>query len=336
MAIRIYRSTDTGAPTRGALTGLPVNMLRQILRACLVDGYGSKPAAGWSIVDEGSAGFSITNGPGSGIINFWMPVAAVSYYPIAIYLAESFTGSSGGKITGDNLRSGPWFSGSTVTQRQMLFPSGNLLSSELPYSYWTMIADERTAVFIMNSRLASSTGPQYDLFLYLGEIDSPLSGPARFVVSGGSNSYTEAQNVNNFSGAFFRAFGMGYTALRNLNTGVIPASAAGFYPNELIIAGSSFTTDMPVDCVYGDKLTFSRAKVFTGAATGLGHAGFFRGIAVEPSLSVYSWQTAMSALGLPREDASVGAFVGTPGNAVAVFSGRSVNTFFATDNPAFW
>ncbi|BBP81173.1 hypothetical protein PHLH8_08150 [Pseudomonas sp. Pc102] len=53
MTLRIYRSTDTGAPTRGALTGLPVNMLRQILRACLVDGYGTQPSAGWSLVDEG-------------------------------------------------------------------------------------------------------------------------------------------------------------------------------------------------------------------------------------------------------------------------------------------
>jgi|GEM_PF-1016687 len=336
MAIRIYRSTDTGAPTRGALTGLPVNMLRQILRACLVDGYGGKPSAGWSIVDEGSAGFSITNGPGSGIVNFWMPVAATLYYPIAVYLAESFTGSSGGKITGDNLRSGNWYTGSTVTQRHMLFPSQFLMNSELAYSYWTVIADERTALFLMNSRLASGADQRYDLFLYLGEIDSPLTGPARFVVSGGSNSYTEAQNVNNFGGVFFRGFGMGCTALRNLNTGVIPASAVAFYPSELVMAGTNSTSDMPADCVYGDKLTFSRAKVFTGAATGLGHAGFFRGILVEPSLAVYSWQTAMSALGLPRADSSPGTFVGPAGNAVAVFSGRGVNTFFATDNPAFW
>lgn len=336
MTVRIYRSTDAGAPTRGALNGLPVNMLRQVFRACLIDGYGSKPAAGWSIVDEGSAGFSFTNANGSGIINLWMPVAAAWYYPIAIYLAESFTGSTNGKITGDNLRSGPWYSGSSVTQRHLIWPCYGVLASELAYSHWTMIADENTAIFIMNSRLESGTSRTSDLFLYMGEVDSSLPGPACFVVSGGSNSFTESDNINNFSTILFGAFGMGYTALRNMNTGVTPASAVMVFPNELVMAGNNNPPDMGVDCAYGDKLSFSRAKVFTGSSAGLGHAGFFKGVAVEPSLSVFGWKTAMSALGLARDDASVGMFVGPPGNSVAVFSGRSVNTFFATDNPDFW
>jgi hypothetical protein len=45
MPTRVYKSTDAGAPT---LTG-QVGSLIAVLRACLVDGFGSNPPLGWSI-----------------------------------------------------------------------------------------------------------------------------------------------------------------------------------------------------------------------------------------------------------------------------------------------
>jgi len=45
MTVQIYKSTDSGAPV---LTG-QFGSLTTLLDACLVNGYGSKPAAGWSI-----------------------------------------------------------------------------------------------------------------------------------------------------------------------------------------------------------------------------------------------------------------------------------------------
>lgn len=44
MPVTVYRSTDSGAPALTAQAGTLLN----VLRACLVTGYGSKPAAGWS------------------------------------------------------------------------------------------------------------------------------------------------------------------------------------------------------------------------------------------------------------------------------------------------
>lgn len=41
----MYRNTDSGAPSLTGATG----ELVKVLRACLVDGYGSKPPAGWSM-----------------------------------------------------------------------------------------------------------------------------------------------------------------------------------------------------------------------------------------------------------------------------------------------
>lgn len=45
MTVRLYRSTDAGAPILNGQVGT----LATVLDACLVNGYGSQPAAGWSI-----------------------------------------------------------------------------------------------------------------------------------------------------------------------------------------------------------------------------------------------------------------------------------------------
>lgn len=44
MTVRVYKSTDAGAPTQFGGAGTVIG----ILDACLVNGYGSKPAAGWT------------------------------------------------------------------------------------------------------------------------------------------------------------------------------------------------------------------------------------------------------------------------------------------------
>jgi len=56
----IYRSSDTGAPT---LSGT-VNSLVNLLQKCLVDGYGSKTAAGWTMPYTGTNKAVFKNGGG--------------------------------------------------------------------------------------------------------------------------------------------------------------------------------------------------------------------------------------------------------------------------------
>jgi hypothetical protein len=50
MTVRLYRSTDAGAPQLGS-----VGAIRSILKACLVAGYGSRTSAGWSMPFEDAA-----------------------------------------------------------------------------------------------------------------------------------------------------------------------------------------------------------------------------------------------------------------------------------------
>lgn len=65
MTVRIYKSTDSGAPT---LTGQASSLI-SLLSACLVDGYGSKSAAGWTKPYTGTnlAAFRNTTSGGSGM-----------------------------------------------------------------------------------------------------------------------------------------------------------------------------------------------------------------------------------------------------------------------------
>lgn len=44
MGVTVYRFDDAGAPTLSAAAGALIS----VLDACLVNGYGAKPAAGWT------------------------------------------------------------------------------------------------------------------------------------------------------------------------------------------------------------------------------------------------------------------------------------------------
>lgn len=66
MAITHYSSLDAGAPV---LSGSVYNRVKQILLACLVNGYGSKPAAGWTIGHQSADGNGFSLGNGDGFIN---------------------------------------------------------------------------------------------------------------------------------------------------------------------------------------------------------------------------------------------------------------------------
>jgi hypothetical protein len=62
MTVRIYRSTDAGAPQLGTTID---GSLATILKACLVTGYGEKVAAGWTAPWQGTNQIALQMGAGS-------------------------------------------------------------------------------------------------------------------------------------------------------------------------------------------------------------------------------------------------------------------------------
>jgi len=72
LPVTMYRSTDAGAPV--IISGKPSEYLT-VLKKCLVDGYGEKLAAGWSVVDEVSAPpyLALSNSDANGVLMFSSP-----------------------------------------------------------------------------------------------------------------------------------------------------------------------------------------------------------------------------------------------------------------------
>ena len=173
----IYRSDDPGAPVT---TGDVKNGLYNVLRACLVDGYGAKPAAGWSVVYDAWATDGVctfTNATQSGVLG----VSHNTYANIGPIL---FTASAMiDATTGVNVRSG--FEDRVITDLtasnsseadKCLVAHRNGIGQA---DHWCVIANEHfCAVFFSSdsSRLFDSDQQQNNHFylsnIFFGSTDS--------------------------------------------------------------------------------------------------------------------------------------------------------------------
>ncbi|MFU4999540.1 hypothetical protein [Pseudomonas paraeruginosa] len=332
MAITHYHSTDTGSPGR-SLSGSTINRLRQILRACLVDGYQGKPGAGWRVIHEHERGFSLQNGPGTGIINFVQNSSAENPDEvIQIYLLETVTSTSAAILSGDNLRSGTWYSGSNVTTRHTM--NGYwILAANLSWIVWSVVADERTCIFTAGIGNAAPTAINAfgSMSLYFGEIKSDLglSGAATFVASGGQIT---APNVASQDG--FTLSG-GYTVLRNMKSGLfIPAGTTDCYCPEMSDGDRVLTTGQNIadTLVVPAEIRVNPLRAYSGSG---GIVGKFRGCVADDTLRRYGIATLFRTLGLPVDMNSIGRMVDVGGISLAPFANAKYQ-FMATTHPDFW
>lgn len=210
-----YHRDNPGAPalTYGAGLGWPA--LKNILKACLVYGYGSKPAAGWELVAEDTSYLVLRPGSQSGYVCFTNVGDA-----IRVYLAETYEGVSGGVITGVGVKSGV-AAASSVPQAF----SRQFLVYHSASTTWYMVADDRTFMLCMAcpgsatpTDLASSNAGG-GVQLYVGE-----DSEGNFISIGG-NATTLTTNV----GALYVSnFSMkaGATVLKDPATGLLVGSSA--------------------------------------------------------------------------------------------------------------
>ena len=214
----IYYSDDAGAPvlTNGQ------DAFYQVVKACLIDGYGSKAAAGWSVVydDWAASGHaSFTNAGQSGVLG--LVRATTTDYPPFMYVAEAMIDAQ----TAVNARSGERAIADITTD----FVEGSSEVTQRPvnyrthYPYWCVVANENFAwVWMSNSDTLFTTAISYSVvsavgfgaiknYRGLGSISTPILG--NFVICGGCNTERVAStNVSffhystlygNFSGTVF-------------------------------------------------------------------------------------------------------------------------------------
>lgn len=148
----IYKSSDPGAPTISSFN----DAVYEVLRACLVDGYPGKVAAGWSAVyDEwiGSGIATFKNAAESGILGIVKESSTV--YSTSLFIADAMVDAThavnarSGKVAVSDLLNLP----SNGNQTRML--RSNMQNS------WCVIANENFFVVffaVSDSYLYSSTG----------------------------------------------------------------------------------------------------------------------------------------------------------------------------------
>lgn len=271
MTVRFYSSLDAGAPTLSGSRGY--DKIKQILKACLVDGYGSKVPAGWTVGHEHADGFSLGNGEG------FVNLVAVGTTTADLYLMESITSGAAALAAGYNRRSGAWYDGSSVTGRQSLYWATHTGSNP----HWAVVADDKTLILNLGAGFTGvdSNNTGGILQLYAGKYLN-ASGLAGFCAVGGWNG--------NGQGMFFEC--PAGTCLRHPLTGVVDQGVSPYYYAGVGTFGAAGGAEVRANCVV-DKLSAVRSSLMAAGAGLSGatlfttaiYAGRLRGVVFDPYLA---------------------------------------------------
>lgn len=325
---RFYCWDDDGSPGRN-LTGNIQNRLKQILVACLVNGYSTKPSAGWTLEHEHANGFTLSNG--DGYINFVSNLPAVEPYPamqvngIHIYVAESLTDVGEAIIDGANLCSGNYRKGfpepAGYTRHSMGFP-GWPLDGEVSSLQWVLVADNKTFIISCSASTAvdnNNTTRSFTFYAGAAVLDTPA---ASFIaLGGGVYPYGEGGGAPAYCG--------GFSAPVDVTTGFAQSIVMGAEP---YISSSGFSTEdrsLPAPT----QLNLQQPRLRAGENL----VGRLRGAVYDDLLrSFYGWQGHLEALGFSGANyTDRGKVVEIDGYNYAFarsFAGNSI----LTDNPVFW
>lgn len=322
----VYHRDQPGAPTFAFSTSgsniAHFAALKTILKACLVSGYGSKPAAGWSLIAEGDRYLVLCNGTSSGYVCFTSTVGT-SYF--TIYLAATFTGMSGDVMTGAGLKTGTDVAGSANQHRMFL----SVLANSSSNCTWYLVADDKTFYFQGSGGFglfeyaASDYGAPNPL--YVGE-----DSDGNFLAMGGQN--TNSSQPRNFFGP------EGVTVLRDPATGLLvdAGSVVVVAPGLRLTTSTSGVASLKGEHIV-PLLEAPLCPVRWGTTV---LAGRLRGQALSPLVAMYFPSPAAQSLGHVGPLNSRNANTPLPlGGASTYFVGIAYDgspTRIVTDNLEFW
>jgi hypothetical protein len=161
VTVRMYRSTDTSAPTLSGSVGDLVNLLDK----CLVAGYGSQTAAGWSKPYTGTNKAAFQQGAGSGLLFRCLDDGSLT--------AGAREATFRGFETMSDVDTG---TNAFPTTGQL---AGGILlrksdTADATTRQWIVLADARTAYVFVNSGASTA----YIAAIMLGDIKSVLPNDA--------------------------------------------------------------------------------------------------------------------------------------------------------------
>lgn len=311
----VYHVDQPGAPQTGG--GRFNTYILDVLKACLVYGYGSVPGAGWTLVDEASEGgwIVLQNATLSGYL-----CLALENQVITISMSETYDGVDGYRITGAGAITGI-AAGAAVPHRL----NRQYIASYSSSSSWFVIADGASAVLCMAGNSGSgdvalnSLNATYAITLYLGDDSN-----GTFMATGGHASTS--------NGAGYPALLRGLTVLRNPATGLL------VYPDAVTFSSLGFASD---NRGYTWSTVLPEVSLAPGRWLCEGVYGALRGIVRSPDLSCY-WASDVAkqigvAAGLTARTVNSPSSLGDGYTYFSgVFADNEMEGFLVTDNPEFW
>lgn len=268
---RVYHRDQAGAPvlvvSSTSNTVAHFTAFKTVLKACLITGFGSQPAAGWALVGEGANYIVLRNATESGYVCFTWATGIVT-----IWLASTYEGISSDAIVGVGKKSGVAANNATPHK----FNFYNRVYADSLYS-WAVVADEKTFIINWPSAYSSTSdglGAAAGSFvigaMYIGE-----DSEGNFIAVGGQNTTLASANANN-PVCYFGA--EGFTALKNPSTGLLvdAGSLSVFVPGLFAMSTTNPQPTPPAQAI----ASIAPAYWYGGGVQG----GQFRGVCLLPQL----------------------------------------------------
>lgn len=341
----LYSWLDTSAPSISSLRAVTANnydynfapssaylVLKGLLKACLVNGYGTQKAAGWSLLYESNTMAAFKPASGAGV--FILTTNPSDYSEVCFYAAEScsdFT-KEATFLGGENVWSSRWNYGGnqpSYRHRAGFYEFGVSPSSQ--YGKWVLVADAETCVLSMTraTTLSEATSASnYDFNLYIGRYISTLgfTGAAEFIVLGAAGSDNSSLQNYSLSG--------GSTSLRVPDTGLIPTGngvqcyslPAGQFTSRGVWNGDNFAG--------AQQLTFALNPGWVAYNGNI--VGRLRGMAFDPTLMAMRGNAQCKALGIAEDINSAFGKLVVVGDYPLAWASIMAPAFFMTTHSDFW
>jgi len=231
--VTVYRHTDAGAPqiTAGANLYASANEIKAILDACLVNGYGSKAALGWSKVFDTTDGVvyqnNVSGGGSGGMFRFrpksgsWTATNSTTFaLAHEIQSAKSFSSATVFDKGGLPFTFNTQVVGSGLVKGWALI--GTAIGFYLEFhTYDAAAASANTATRIIHN------SSYYEQCFYVGDILPMIPGDA-YTFIGFYNNQQSASPQSNMS----TTFGLGNSVGVSVTMNSSPSSGIRFYDSD--------------------------------------------------------------------------------------------------------
>lgn len=195
----VYSWQDVDGPGMinvGASPAAQATAMINIFKACLVNGYPGKPAAGWELIYETDKILYVRNSNKSGTVALQFARSVVSEMQIFI-MSDIPADLSGSRPKGVNMRSSVYSMDYLGTLYYQIAQNGR--NPQL--QRWCIVADANTFYFLMSSNELNfgNTGSyiyNHKMAFYVGELTT-----GQFVSLGGANGSSYTSSAGHFLGA---------------------------------------------------------------------------------------------------------------------------------------